>query len=261
MESINKNKKFKVNSNRFLTKNQKYYIQLEILKYLQLNNPAKYNKIKDCRKKSRCNTKPCLYCLDLKAYNNIKKTKSIINNTKKFMEYKHLIISIDNVNYIDIPTNLDTVNTTFNCFKRLTKFQKNSLGYIKKTEVSYNAKNNTYRPHLHLLLAFKKHQSKKGKGINNKYIRDALEKYYKGTNNLDISIYNITTDKYKNNIAKYIPKNNYRLVKDLVLSNNYKYLSTEIEQMQSLEKYLNISTEVMFGKWEMAISKNLKQYI
>lgn len=252
-------KKYKKNSNVFLSVNQKALVQAQILKYLEVTNKAKYNIISKCTKQSRCNTKPCLYCTDIKALNNINKIKKVMCSTKEDNLAKHFIISIENVSVEDVPDALNQLNNTFNNFKRKKEYKLLS-GYIKKTEISYIYKNKAYKPHLHFILLIPKNKSRE---LSNKFLINYFTNYFNKLNNnykINVVSKNVKTDEYISNIIKYVGKNNYRLIFNLINTTKYQRLS-KVKQIEQLHDHLLIPSTLMFGKWEIAISKNLKQYL
>lgn len=250
----------KKSSNIFLDTDDKKEVQAEILKYLEVNNKAKYNIISKCTKHSRCNTKPCLYCLDIKAKKNIDKITNVMYAPKESETLaKHFILNISNVSLEDVTDALDQLNKTFNNFKRTSKYDL-LVGYIKKTEISYLHKNKTYKPHLHFILLLPDNKSRE---LSNKFLIQYFTEYFNSLNTkyqIDVVSKNIRTDEYKSNISNYVGKNNYRLIYNLINTSKYKKSSKE-KQIEQLHDHLLIPSDLMFGKWELAISKSLKKYL
>ena len=66
-----------------------------------------------------------------------------------------LTLTVPNVSSSEL---IGELNMQYESLHRLVKrkeFKKISLGYIRKTEITYNAKRNDYHPHIHMLVAVK----------------------------------------------------------------------------------------------------------
>lgn len=263
--NIRKNKTFKQyksTSSRRLTKKQKGYIQYKTLEVIKTIDKDRYIKINRCTYNDRCNLKACFYCSEIKSTRNTIKMIRLLCNTKSTMEIKHLVLSIDNVKYEDIEKSLIDLNNTFKSFKTINLYKNNILGFTKKTEINYIIENKKYRPHLHIVLFLKKNQNKHGTGITNAELKEALKKRYKGKRKLYLRLKSVPEEKYIKNIAYYIPKNNYRLTKDVVfpLIKNLKYFTTSEERPKHLENIINLQLYALYNKHEFVVSKSLKEY-
>lgn len=72
---------------------------------------------------------------------------------KQFEENKFVFITLTVKNCKDTELT-NTINHLLQSFRRITNrktWQKNFIGYVRGLEITYNAKENTYHPHIHIL--------------------------------------------------------------------------------------------------------------
>lgn len=71
----------------------------------------------------------------------------------QFKENQFVFITLTVKNCKDVELN-NTINHILQSFRRITNrktWQKNFIGYVRGLEITYNSKENTYHPHIHIL--------------------------------------------------------------------------------------------------------------
>lgn len=66
-----------------------------------------------------------------------------------------LTLTVRNVDGEDLNATLSQMTQAFNRLFKYKKVQKNMLGFLRSVEVTYNEKEKTYHPHIHVLLMVK----------------------------------------------------------------------------------------------------------
>ena len=136
------------------------------------------------------------------------------------------------------------INDYAAAFKRLTKlkeFQKINIGYIRKLEVTYNSKKDTYHPHYHVLIC-----------VNKNYFKD--KKYIKQSKWLEMW----QLAKRDNNISVV----DVRRVKDSEEDNVYleisKYTSKDSDYIKG-KKVFGFFYDALKGKQVITYNKIFKE--
>lgn len=89
------------------------------------------------------------YSINFKALNYITE-KDICDN------FGLLTLTIRNVKASEVKTAIENLQYSIKKLQLQTKWKKHIQGAIKSVEITYNKKENTYHPHVHLIIAFKK---------------------------------------------------------------------------------------------------------
>ena len=103
-----------------------------------------------------CRERFCPMCQRRKALRTYAEISRLWEVMQAEYSFVHLVLTIKNVNGRELP---DTINHLFKCSSKMFKmprFKQGVKGVLRCLEVSYNADNNTYHPHLHCLCAVRK---------------------------------------------------------------------------------------------------------
>lgn len=106
-----------------------------------------------------CKDKFCPVCAwrrSLKNYSINFKTLNHITETNQCDKFAMLTLTIKNVKAEEVKTAVEHLQYAIKKLQLQTKWKKHIQGAIKSVEITYNSKENTYHPHVHLIIAFKK---------------------------------------------------------------------------------------------------------
>lgn len=109
-------------------------------------------------KSNRCTNRFCPICAATKARKNAFMLSVILNylhNEQKY-EFLFLTLTVPNVPGTDLKSELDKQYESLHRFIKRKEFKAISLGYLRKTEVTYNSARNDFHPHIHMLIAVDK---------------------------------------------------------------------------------------------------------
>lgn len=109
-------------------------------------------------KSNRCTNRFCPICAATKARKNAFMLSVILNylhNEQKY-EFLFLTLTVPNVPGADLKSELDKQYESLHRFIKRKEFKAISLGYLRKTEVTYNSARNDFHPHIHMLVAVEK---------------------------------------------------------------------------------------------------------
>lgn len=106
---------------------------------------------------SFCQNRFCPRCSKGKA----QKDAVLISTMTKYFEssgyaFIFLTLTVPNCQGKVLSKTLSDMGSAFNLFMKYDQIQKAVKGYIRKTEVTYNKKTDSYHPHFHCLLAVRK---------------------------------------------------------------------------------------------------------
>ena len=173
----------------------------------------KYDKMK-LYKANFCGNRFCPTCAKRKSLKDMVAlecmTKWIIEEKKR--RFIFLTLTVPNVCADALDNKIREMNYAFDKFVRRHMFKSRAKGYVKKLELTYNKKANTYHPHFHILIAV----SSRYFVDENQYLtRDKwLNEWQIVMNDTDISQVDIRTFKNKDGkeqkaileLTKYIAK-------------------------------------------------------
>ncbi len=103
-----------------------------------------------------CRERFCPMCQRRKAlrtYANISRMSEALNAEYSFL---HVVLTVRNVYGIDLSDCIDKLYKSSSKMFRFPRFKQGIKGVLRCLEVSYNADNNTYHPHLHCLCCVRK---------------------------------------------------------------------------------------------------------
>ena len=129
-----------------------------------------------------CRVRLCPVCQwrrSLKLFGQVSKITDYIAKNNDTIRFLFLTFTQRNVTAQELGQCLDDVNTAFKLvtlkgkkFSKVQVLQKNLLGYIKSTEITYNSKENTFHPHLHCVFAVNASYFKGGSYISQQEWRE-----------------------------------------------------------------------------------------
>ena len=216
-------------------KKLKKYNLLLACSYKRLSKEKKFIRVKDCGtflefKKYEngqvvlsganfCKDRLCPQCAKRRSLKVFGQLSKVLNDLKKY-NYKYLFITLTlkNCRRCDLEETLNLLSKGFTKFTQ-TKFFRNKVffGCFRSTEITRNKEQDTFHPHLHLLVAVKQNYF----SINNKnYIqKEDLVKIWRKCLNID---YNPICDiravkneeKVSFEVSKYVTKGSDFLYKD-----------------------------------------------
>lgn len=106
-------------------------------------------------KSNRCMNRFCPICAVTKARKNgfmLGVVLNYLSNERKY-EFLFLTLTVRNVLGTDLKSELDKQYESLKRFIQRKEFKAISLGYLRKTEVTYNSARNDFHPHIHMLIA------------------------------------------------------------------------------------------------------------
>lgn len=119
---------------------------------------------------SFCNDRMCPIC----SWRLARKTAVILLQLLEYArvkldkEFIFLTLTAKNVQAEDLGQEITDYNRSFERLAQTKAFKKINLGYIRKLEITYNEKENTYHPHFHIIIAVNKSYFKKSDYISKK---------------------------------------------------------------------------------------------
>ena len=127
---------------------------------LFIENEERKRKLKQA---NFCRVRLCPMCQwrrSLKMFGQVKKITDKILESDKSIRFIFGTFTIKNCNAQDLETCINILNNRFlylvsknRNFAPAKKLKQNLLGYLKAVEVTYNSKDKTYHPHLHVIFA------------------------------------------------------------------------------------------------------------
>lgn len=105
-----------------------------------------------------CKNKLCPMCNWRRSMKYSYQTSRIVDeaiNQEPKARFLFLTLTVRNVSGDDLNKTLTSLTQSFDRLFRRVKVKKNLLGYLRSVEVTYNEKENTYHPHIHVLMMVK----------------------------------------------------------------------------------------------------------
>lgn len=108
-------------------------------------------------KSNRCMSRFCPVCQATRSRKDAYMLDIILRYLREEFRYNFLFLTltVPNVNSSELVGELNRQYESLQRLIRRKEFKKISLGYLRKTEITYNAKRNDYHPHIHMLIAVK----------------------------------------------------------------------------------------------------------
>lgn len=103
----------------------------------------------------RCKDKFCPVCQKIKSTKNALAIQSMYNYLKENTKLNYLFITLTapNVKGEDLNNELISYSKSFERMIKVKKVAKINKGYIAKLEITYNAEDDSYHPHYHVIMA------------------------------------------------------------------------------------------------------------
>ena len=131
------------------------------------------------KKANLCENRFCPLCSNVRARKNAVIILELLQYAREIKKVEFIFITLTAPNVV--AEKLDEEITKFNkAFKELMRskeFLKISKGYIRKLEVTYNQKANTYHPHFHVIIAVNKSYFTSRDYINIEMLKQLWRKY------------------------------------------------------------------------------------
>lgn len=112
-----------------------------------------------------CRLRLCPMCnwrRSLKLFGQVSRIADRILDTAPSTRFIFITLTVRNCEAAELPGVLNSINKGFQLltqkkqtFASAVKVKANLIGYLKSVEITYNAKENTYHPHLHCIFAVK----------------------------------------------------------------------------------------------------------
>ena len=108
-------------------------------------------------KSNRCMNRFCPICQATRSRKDAYMLDIILRYLREEFSYNFLFLTltVPNVASSELVGELDRQYVSLKRLLQRKEFKKISLGYIRKTEITYNAERNDYHPHIHMLIAVK----------------------------------------------------------------------------------------------------------
>lgn len=103
-----------------------------------------------------CKNKLCPVCAFRKSLKSFTDNMKIFNFIVDNFEKQFIFLTLTIVNKKKLSEGLTEINNGFKRFSNNRRFKKISKGYIRQLEITYNEKEKTWHPHLHLIICVNK---------------------------------------------------------------------------------------------------------
>lgn len=200
----------------------------------------------------RCKDKFCPVCQKIKSTKNalaIDTMYKYIRETTKF-EYIFITLTAPNVKADELSQELEEYSKAFKRMLKTKKLLKINKGYIAKLEITYNAEDDSYHPHYHVIMA-----------VANRYFKDSnyyikheewLEIWQKAKR--DNNITQVDVRKVKNKNEDGINSEILELAKYMAKSADY------FSSLDVFETYFNETYKKRFMRYGGIFKETLKEF-
>ena len=108
-------------------------------------------------KSNRCMNRFCPICQATRSRKDAYMLDIILRYLREEFGYNFLFLTltVPNVTSSELVNELNTQYESLHKLVKRKEFKRISLGYIRKTEITYNSSRNDYHPHIHMLVAVK----------------------------------------------------------------------------------------------------------
>lgn len=104
-----------------------------------------------------CRERLCAICAWRRQAKFISQMKPVLNSLiNDNYEFLFCTLTIKNCNYNNLEERLNTILVAFSKLRKRRKVKRSWLGMCRSIELTYNHKDNTYHPHIHILIAVEK---------------------------------------------------------------------------------------------------------
>lgn len=131
--------------------------------YLEFLTNESFDKHK-LKRGSFCRTRLCPTCAKRKSLRWIFALSLMIEYVNSMYDYEYLLLTLTapNVKGDDLHDELKKYSKAFDQMLKRKKYKAINKGFIRKLEITYNKKTDTYHPHYHVIIAVDKTYFKKG---------------------------------------------------------------------------------------------------
>ncbi|MCR8747281.1 protein rep [Romboutsia lituseburensis] len=197
---------------------------LEFLGDRDLNN-------KKLLKSNFCKNRFCPMCSWRKTKKDTMQLSILMEYLKKEFGYEFIFLTLTAPNVPGEKLN-DEIKDFNESFLRLAKrkeFVKINKGYVRKLEITYNKKENTYHPHFHVIIAVNKSYFKNKDYLSKKKFLELWKecKRDNAINQVDVRKIDVSDKKSISEIAKYGAKDSDYTVSQEVFDMFYKALKSK----------------------------------
>ncbi|MEA4828799.1 MAG: protein rep [Enterococcus thailandicus] len=188
-------------------------------------------KNKKLLKSNFCKNRFCPMCSWRKTKKDTMQLSILMEYLKKEFGYEFIFLTLTAPNVPGEKLN-DEIKDFNNAFKRLSErkeFIKINKGYVRKLEITYNKKENTYHPHFHVIIAVNKSYFKNKDYLSKKKFLELWKECKRDNtiNQVDVRKIDVSDKKSISEIAKYGAKDSDYTVSQEVFDMFYKALKSK----------------------------------
>ena len=183
---------------------------------------------KKLHKANFCTNRFCPMCSWRKTKKDALKISIIMEYIKRELGYEFIFLTLTAPN-VSGETLSEEIKDFNKAFKRMTKrkeFEKINKGYVRKLEVTYNKKENTYHPHFHIIIAVNKSYFTDKTYLSKKKFLELWKECKRDDSITQVDVRKIDTSDKKaiSEIAKYGAKDSDYMISQDVFDVFYKSL-------------------------------------
>lgn len=180
-----------------------------------------------------CNNRFCPICAKRKSLNDTLAIKIMSEYVRQELKRRYILLTLTapNVTGEELKTEINKYNVAFKKMFERKKYKNVVKGYLRKLEVTYNKKSNTYHPHFHVLISVSsRYFVEKGEYIKrDEWLKDWQEVMQDNTiTQVDVRRVKMSNslelDKSILELTKYISKDSNYLINEQVFECFYKGL-------------------------------------
>jgi len=180
-----------------------------------------------------CNNRFCPICAKRKSLNDTLAIKIMSEFIRQELKRRYILLTLTapNVSGEELKTEISKYNIAFKKMFERKKYKNVVKGYLRKLEVTYNKKSNTYHPHFHVLISVSsRYFVEKGEYIKrDEWLKDWQEVMQDNTiTQVDVRRVKMSNsfelDKSILELTKYISKDSNYLINEEVFKCFYRGL-------------------------------------
>lgn len=183
---------------------------------------------KKLHKANFCTNRFCPMCSWRKTKKDSLKISIIMEYIKREFSYEFIFLTLTapNVSGEKLSDEIKDFNKAFKRLSERKEFKKINKGYVRKLEVTYNKKENTYHPHFHVIIAVTKSYFKNKDYLSKKKFLELWKECKRDETITQVDIRKIDTSDKKaiSEIAKYGAKDSDYMISQEVFDVFYNSL-------------------------------------
>lgn len=184
--------------------------------------------VKKLNKANFCGNRFCPLC----SWRKARKDAFTILILMEYLKQEHnldfimLTLTAPNVSGENLKSEITRYNKCFRFLTRRKEFKALSKGYVRKLEVTYNAKRDDFHPHFHVIIAVKKSYFTSKEYLSKKRWLALWREVMNDDSITQVDVRKVNTDDTKaiSEIAKYSAKDSDYMTSDIVFDAFYKAL-------------------------------------